>query len=106
MRRPDLVVHLRADPARAAARKAAVSGSETGSCGGSVAQLSRASFEVYQRRLDEVLAGFAGRGGWVDLDVSALSPGEAGAALADVIRHHQGGQAAPGGAGGGRQAPA
>lgn len=101
---PDVTVHLRADPKRAAARKRAVSGSETGG-GGDTARVSRGSFEAYQRRMDEVLESFAGRGGWVELDVSALNPGEAGIALADLIRHHLGGSAVSVRAGGGRQAP-
>jgi thymidylate kinase len=99
--RPDLTVHLRADPGRAAIRKRVLSGSETGDG----TALTRASFAAYQHRVDEVLASFAGRDGWVDLDVSALSPGQAGEALADLIRHHLDGRAASGRAGGRRQAP-
>jgi hypothetical protein len=105
LRQPDLIVHLRADPRRAAARKPSVSGSETGGGGSGAPQLSRASFEAYQRRLDQVLEGLAGQGGWVNLDVSALSPGEAGTALADIIRHRLGGRAGSGSASG-RKAPA
>jgi thymidylate kinase len=85
-REPDLIVHVRADPGNAAARKQGVSGSETGS-GDGAPQLSQASFEAYQRQVRQVLDGFARQGGWVDLDVAALSPGEAGKALADLIRH-------------------
>jgi thymidylate kinase len=99
LRRPDLVVHLRADPARAAVRKLVLSGSETGS-GDGRAQPSNADFEVYQRRLDEVLERFARDDGWVSLDVSARSVPEIGAALADVIRDHLNNHAAPDGAAG------
>jgi thymidylate kinase len=60
--RPDVVVHLHADPAAAAARKPAFSGSETGNREGAP-ELSAAAFTDYQRNLAGVLESFAGKGG-------------------------------------------
>jgi thymidylate kinase len=90
---PGLIVHLRADPARAAARKTVLSGSETGH--GDGVPPSGAAFEAYQRRLGQVLERFARERGWASLDVSALTVTETGAALAGVIRDHLDGRAAP-----------
>jgi thymidylate kinase len=85
--RPDLVVHLHADPAVAAARKAVFSGSETGNREG-VPELSAAAFADYQRSLAEVLESFAGKGGWVCVDTSCLGVTEASSAVADIAEHH------------------
>jgi thymidylate kinase len=86
--RPDVVVHLHADPAVAAARKPAFSGSETGNREG-VQELSATAFTRYQQRLAGVLESFAGTGGgWVCVDTSSLSAAEVGSALADVAEQH------------------
>jgi len=85
--RPDVVVHLHADPAVAAARKPAFSGSETGNREG-VPELSAAAFTDYQGDLAEVLESFAGKGGWVCVDASSLGVAEAGSAVADIAEHH------------------
>ena len=92
---PDLIVRLRADPSVAAARKPAIAASETGGRG-TARHLLPVAFAAYQRRVDQVLEEFAAQDGWVNLDVSALSPHEAGAALADIIRRHLATSAAPG----------
>jgi thymidylate kinase len=84
---PDVVIHLHADPAVAAARKPAFSGSETGNREG-VPELSAGAFAAYQRDLAEVLESFAGKGGWVCVDTSSLSPVEAGSAVADIAELH------------------
>ena len=81
--RPDVVVHLHADPAVAAARKPAFSASETGNREG-VPELSATAFAAYQRDVAGVLESFAGEGGWVCVDTSSLSVPEAGSAVADV----------------------
>ena len=65
--RPDVVVHLHADPAVAAARKPAFSASETGNREG-VPDLSAAAFIGYQRALAGMLESFAGQDGWVCVD--------------------------------------
>jgi hypothetical protein len=52
-----------------------------------------------------VLETFAAQGGWVNLDMSALNPEEAGAALAELIRQYLHGRATSGDTGG-RQAQA
>jgi dTMP kinase len=80
---PDVVVHLHATPAVAAARKPAFSGSETGNREG-VPELSAAAFAAYQEGLAEVLESFAGKGGWVCVDTSSLGVAEAGSAVADI----------------------
>jgi thymidylate kinase len=85
--RPDVVVHLHADPATAAARKSAFSGSETGNREGTP-ELSAAAFTDYQRNLAGVLESFAGKGGWVCVDASFLDVAEAGSAVADIAEHH------------------
>jgi hypothetical protein len=85
--RPDVVVHLHADPAVAAARKPAFSGSETGNREG-VPEPSAAAFTDYQRDLAEVLESFAGKGGWVCVDTSSPGVAEAGSAVADVAGRH------------------
>ncbi len=85
--RPDVVVHLHADPAVAAVRKPAFSGSETGNREG-VPELSAAAFAAYQGDLAEVLESFAGKGGWVCVDTSALGVAEAGSAVADIAEQH------------------
>jgi thymidylate kinase len=85
--RPDVVVHLHADPAVAAARKPAFSGSETGNREG-VPELSAGAFAAYQRDLAEVLESFAGKGGWACVDTSSLGAAEAGSAVADIAELH------------------
>ena len=85
--RPDVVVHLHADLAVAAARKPAFSGSETGNREG-VPELSAAAFAAYQGDLAEVLESFAGESGWVCVDTSSLSVAEAGSAVADIAGQH------------------
>lgn len=84
---PDVVVHLHADPAVAAARKRTFSGSETGNLEG-VAELSAEAFAAYQRDLAEVLESFAGKGGWACVDTSPLGAAEAGSAVADIAELH------------------
>lgn len=84
---PDVVVHLHADPAVAAARKPAFSGSETGNHEG-VPELSARAFAAYQRNLAEVLESFAGKAGWVCVDTSSLGAAEAGSAVADIAELH------------------
>jgi thymidylate kinase len=81
--RPTVVVHLHADPAVAAARKAAFTGSETGN-GEGAAELSAVAFTSYQRRLAGVLESFASADGWTRLDATSLSAQEAGTAVADI----------------------
>ena len=98
--RPDVVVHLHADPAVAAARKPAFSGSETGNHEG-VPELSAAAFTDYQRDLAGVLESFAAKGGWVCVDTSFLGMAEAGSAVADVAEQHLGATAAVMGRAGG-----
>ena len=85
--RPDVVVHLHADPAVAAARKPSFSGSETGNREG-VPELSAAAFTDYQRNLAEVLESFAGQGGWVCVDTSSFGVAEAGSAVADIAERY------------------
>ncbi len=85
--RPDVVIHLHADPAVAAARKPAFSGSETGNREG-VPELSAAAFTDYQRDLAEVLESFAGKDGWVCVDISSLGAAEAGSVVADIAEHY------------------
>jgi hypothetical protein len=85
--RPDVVVHLHADPAVAAARKPAFSGSETGNREG-IPELSAPAFAAYQGDLAEVLESLAGKGGWVCVDTSSLGVAEAGAAVADIAEQH------------------
>ena len=80
---PDVVVHLHADPAVAAARKPSFSGSETGNREG-VPELSAAAFAHYQRSLAEVLESFAGQGGWACVDASSFGVAEAGSAVAGI----------------------
>lgn len=84
---PDIVVHLRADPAVAAARKATFSGSETGNREG-VPELSAAAFTDYQQGLAEVLESFAGRCGWLRVDTSSLDAEVVGSAVADIAERH------------------
>jgi thymidylate kinase len=84
---PDVVVHLHADPAVAAARKSAFSASETGNREG-IPELSAGAFAAYQADLAEVLESFAGKGGWVCVDTSSLGATEAGSAVADVAELH------------------
>jgi thymidylate kinase len=84
---PDAVVHLHADPAAAAARKPAFSGSETGNREGAP-ELSASAFTAYQQDLAEVLESFAGKGGWVCMDTSPLDAAEAGSAVADIAERH------------------
>lgn len=84
---PDTVVHLHADPAAAAARKPAFSGSETGNREG-VPKLSAAAFAAYQQDLAEVLESFAVKGSWVCVDASSLGLAEAGSAVADIAEQH------------------
>jgi thymidylate kinase len=85
--RPDVVVHLHADPAVAAARKPGFSASETGNREGA-AELSAAAFAQYQRGVGLVLESFAGEGGWVCVDTSSLSVPQAGSAVADIAEQH------------------
>lgn len=87
--RPAIVVHLHADPAVAAARKTAFTGSETGN-GEGTAELSAAAFTDYQRKLAGTLESFADAGGWTRVDASSLSAPEAGAAVADIAERHLG----------------
>jgi hypothetical protein len=84
---PDVVIHLHADPAVAAARRAVFSGSETGNREG-VPELSAAAFAVYQQDLAEVLESFACTGGWACVDASSLGVAEAGSAVADIAGQH------------------
>jgi thymidylate kinase len=84
---PDTVVHLRADPAVAAARKPAFSGCETGNREG-VPELSAAAFAAYQLDLAATLESFADKGGWVCVDTSSLGVAEAGRAVADIAEQH------------------
>jgi thymidylate kinase len=85
--RPDVVVHLHADPAVAAARKPSFSGSETGNREGGP-ELSAAAFTGYQRDVAEVLESFARKGSWVCVDTASLGVAEVGAAVADVAEQH------------------
>ncbi len=84
---PDVVVHLRADPVVAAARKPVFSGSETGNREGDP-DLSVCAFTVYQQRLAGVLESFACRSGWVSLDASSLGREETGAAVAGIAERY------------------
>jgi thymidylate kinase len=90
--RPAIIVHLHADPAVAAARKTAFTGSETGNRGGT-AELSAAAFTGYQLSLAVVLESFASTGGWTRVDASSLSAQEAGTAVADIAEKHLGAEA-------------
>jgi hypothetical protein len=85
LRQPDLVVYLRADPDDAAARKPGICGSETGGGDGAI-DLSPAAFTAYQNRLGQVLDDLASQGCWAALNMAGLSPGQAGDALAGIIR--------------------
>jgi thymidylate kinase len=85
--RPDVVVHLHAEPAIAAARKTTFSGSETGNREGTP-DLSAAAFTSYQRSLAEVLESFASKGGWTRVDTSSLSAEAIGAAVAGIAEQH------------------
>jgi hypothetical protein len=82
---PDLVIHLRVDPAVAAARKDAFAASEAGNREGP-AELSADAFTAYQRRLDGVLAGFATEGGWASLEVTGLDVQAVAGAVARMVR--------------------
>jgi thymidylate kinase len=92
---PELIVYLRADPAQAAARKPAMSGSETGQGEGGP-DLSAAAFTAYQRRLAAVLDGFAGQLGWPRVDTRSRAQEDTAAAIADIIEQHLAGQASSG----------
>lgn len=84
---PDLIVYLRADPAQAAARKPAMSGSETGHGEGDP-DLSAAAFTAYQRRLAGVFDSFASQLGWPCVDTRSHTQEETAAAIADLIEQH------------------
>lgn len=85
--RPDVVVHLHADPAVAAARKPCFSGSETGNREG-VPELTAAAFAAYQQSLAEMLESFASKGNWVCVDTSSCGVAEAGSAVADIAERY------------------
>jgi thymidylate kinase len=84
---PDVVVHLHADPAVAAARKRTFSRSETGNRE-EVPDLSAAGFTEYQRTLAEVLESFAGKERWVCVDASCLDAAQTGSVVADIAEHY------------------
>lgn len=85
--RPDVVVHLHADPAVAAARKPSFSRSETGN-GEEASDLSAAGFTEYQRTLADVLESFAGEERWVCVDASCLDAAQTGSVVADIAEHY------------------
>ena len=86
---PDVVIYLDADPAVAAKRKDAFTGSETGNREGAP-DLSAAAFIRYQRSLAEVLESFASNGGWVRVDTSFHGAQEVASAVADIAEWRHG----------------
>lgn len=85
--RPTVVVYLSTDPAVAAARKGAFTGSETGN-GDGTGELSAAAFTGYQRKLAGVLESFASADGWTWVNAVPLSAQEAGTAVADIAEQY------------------
>jgi thymidylate kinase len=85
--RPDLVIHLRVDPAVAARRKGAIAASEAGNHEGP-ADLSVGAFVAYQQQLAGVLDDFATDEGWAPLEVTGLSVAEVAEAVARTVRKH------------------